>query len=93
MSSYRENLDSLTPDRRLELEQIEKLVFDVKEQQWNTAFEYLKRYQQEYGDCLVPNNCKVDGFGLGYWVGHQRKDAYGSLTQSKRQKLDSLGFV
>lgn len=47
-------------------------------------------YRDEYGDCGVPDNKIFRGFKLGSWVGTQRRQA--SLTQTKKNRLDSLGF-
>jgi hypothetical protein len=68
---------------------------DIK---WNEMFNRLDEYKAEHGNCLVPQNYKTDG-RLGRWVHYQRVEFWmlkqkksGKITQSRIDKLDSIGF-
>jgi predicted metal-dependent RNase len=68
---------------------------DIK---WNDMFNRLVQYKAEHGNCLVPQNYQADG-RLGRWVHYQRVEFWmlkqrgsGKITQSRVDKLDSIGF-
>jgi hypothetical protein len=69
-------------------------VWNISDYDWNNAFESLKTYKAEYGDCRVPRAYVTDnGFELGAWVADQRTDLhYGHLEKDKVQKLEAVGF-
>jgi len=68
-------------------------IWSVLDDQWEQAFSYLKKYKEEYRDCLVPASYKTsNGFALGTWVNNQ-KQAKNRLTALRVQRLDDLGFV
>lgn len=75
---------------------LEKLNFlwNVLEYQWERAFNELKAYKEEKGDCMVPKKYIVDGdMDLGAWVTKQRADLhFNFLSQEKLQRLNELGF-
>ena len=82
---------------QLTLEKINRLkglgfVWSAREHLWEEGFKYLSAYREEFGDCLVIGDKKINGYGLGIWVGTQRiqKD---KLTPEKRSRLSDLGFV
>jgi len=67
-------------------------VWDANKNYWERGVSHFKKYAQVEGSVLVPLRYKSnDGFGLGSWVGEQRKHR-SKLTQKQRYKLDSLGF-
>uniref|UniRef100_A0A7S2SL23 Helicase-associated domain-containing protein n=1 Tax=Eucampia antarctica TaxID=49252 RepID=A0A7S2SL23_9STRA len=61
--------------------------FDAR---WNEKFNELIQYQDQYGDCCVPQSFEPNP-SLGRWVRYQRFDAY--MTKERVDKLDSIGFV
>eukprot|EP00816_Leptocylindrus_hargravesii_P008272 CAMPEP_0196807986 /NCGR_PEP_ID=MMETSP1362-20130617/7955_1 /TAXON_ID=163516 /ORGANISM="Leptocylindrus danicus, Strain CCMP1856" /LENGTH=513 /DNA_ID=CAMNT_0042182115 /DNA_START=62 /DNA_END=1599 /DNA_ORIENTATION=+ len=61
---------------------------------WEERFEMLKKYKEEYGDCLVPARSSE----LGMWVANQRaqytqiqEGKKSNLTQDRIDLLDGLG--
>jgi superfamily II DNA or RNA helicase len=59
---------------------------------WNFWYGLLVAYKNEFGDCNVPQRYKtLDGFGLGGWVGTQRKGLH--ITSQRIKKLEEIGFV
>lgn len=89
----RDNL--LTSEQKLELDGI-GFIWKVKldpDDQWNIMFERLKDYKDRMGDCLVPQKYPEDK-ALGVWVASQRSsNKANTLTEERKEKLDSIGFV
>jgi hypothetical protein len=79
-------------------EQIEKLekigmVWNRKEEQWNTGYAHAKQYFQEHKTLSMPQNYRCpDGYPLGNWIGTQ-KVAFrkGKLQQKRQILLEKLG--
>jgi len=68
-------------------------IWDLVAYNWDSGFAALKKYNKEYGDCLVPAKYIADAFALGFWVGHRRKDyKKGRLTAEQVHTLEGLGF-
>ena len=78
VSNQRTRRDSVTPDQLKRSEDI-GFVWDVLEYQWEEGFSYLTRFKEKYGDCLVPNAYRLDGYKLGQWVIVQRRRKDSSL--------------
>ena len=69
------------------------LVVECTTASWEFWFTKLQLYKQERGDCLVPVKFKNnEGYRLGSWVNVQRTRR-SSLSSSRVQRLDALGFV
>jgi hypothetical protein len=62
------------------------------EMDWEEGFRHLKSYQERCGHCRVPLDHKEDGFQLGAWT-HSQRQTKKSMSNSRRQRLDQLGFV
>ena len=59
---------------------------------WMKAFERLKIYKSEKGNCLVPCEYAPDPL-FGGWVNrHRYLFRKGKLSKERKRKLDSLGF-
>jgi Helicase associated domain len=61
---------------------------------WESMFEKLKSYKQQYGDCLVPNRYEEDR-SLGSWVSTQRRyfklmNSSESIGNSKNPKVNEM---
>jgi hypothetical protein len=64
-----------------------------KKNNWALHFNQLRAFRKKFGHCLVPLNYKEDK-ALGIWVASQRKlEANNKLEETKKNKLDQLGFV
>ena len=59
-------------------------VWSVPEYEWQLALKYLRSYKNEFGDCLVPNFYKVDGYPLGSFV-HGLRPKRSSLPERKKR--------
>src|SRR5262249_43920125 len=53
---------------------------------WDEWYGRLKAFHQRKGHCRVPQGYKEDGYRLGLWVSHQRKDKQ-TLLPERRQRL------
>ena len=87
----RTNSNKLHQSRIAKLNEI-NFIWDPFEQQWEDGFQALKKYQQLYGHCDVPQSYAEDGIKLGTWVARQRTNI-DKLEANKIQKLDSIGFL
>lgn len=68
--------------------------WDIPDDNFQKALDYLKAYKNEFGDCRVPGSKTVDGFPLGNWVGRQRKRrTHNQLDSSQIDELNELGFI
>lgn len=84
------NRDDMSEERMKQLEDL-GFVWRVHKQSWDTMFDKLCKYKEIYGDVLVPSVCKSDP-KLGTWV-HVQRSRRSLLTEERRQRLESIGFV
>jgi len=89
VGNQRKNKDALTPERKRLLENLKGWSWDPITDQWNEGFQRLKAYFEETGDARPSNKKLIDGFGLGSWVGNQRKNK-DALTPERKRLLQSL---
>jgi len=82
--------DSLSVQGRNLLESsCEYLTLDLLDDQWTEGYEQLKQYVKKNGSTRVPRHFKAeDGFPLGNWVRHQRRNK-DSLSAERRNLLES----
>ena len=59
---------------------------------WDEWYGLLKRYNEREGHCRVHYQHIEGGWRLGLWVHNQRAGEV-SMTDERRQRLDTLGFV
>lgn len=59
---------------------------------WDFLYGLLIEYQKEFGNCLVHNGYRINGFRLGSWVSNQRH-LKNSLPRDRLEKLNALAFV
>jgi superfamily II DNA or RNA helicase len=89
-SSQRHKKATLTPDQIRKLESI-GFTWNPLVEQWNVAFEALKKFHKREGHCRVGLSTVVDDVKLGSWVSRQRQ-AKATLTKDQIKRLNSLGF-
>jgi hypothetical protein len=78
----------------IQLKRLNTLGFswDPIEEQWEEAFDTLRKFRKREGHCSVPRSHLEDGLNLGNWVNKQRHKK-AKLTPAKMKRLDSLGFI
>ena len=81
----------LTSEQKKKLNDI-GLVWEVKEDLFETGFSLLVEFKNREGHCMVPNRHKENGFNLGKWVGHRREQVL-TISADRKAKLDDIGFV
>jgi len=91
ISHQRQKADTLPIALKNRLDSLD-FTWDPRTEAWEEGFSKLKQFKETEGHCLVGQQYKTDGYGLGAWVSQQR--LYGSkLDPIRTQKLDQLGFV
>lgn len=65
---------------------------------WELMYSYAKQYYSDHGNLEVPKRYKTpEGYSLGLWIQTQRRvragEQYGTLSQERIDKLDSIGMV
>jgi hypothetical protein len=88
----------LTPQRIAQLDAAGFVWGSALDEQWNTMFNRLKQFKQQYGHCGVPRSFKGDddnGCHLGSWAALQRqkRNTMDTLSLERKEKLDSIGFL
>jgi hypothetical protein len=88
---------SITPKR---IEHLNRLSFawNAQDAAWNRHLEDLKRFKEEFGDCLVPlGNPEYPKLGL--WIKEQRRHytlmkqgKKSHMTEERARALDAIGF-
>jgi hypothetical protein len=88
---------SITP-KRIELLDELDFAWNAQEAAWERHINDLKKFRDDYGDCLVPlNHPKYPKLGL--WVKEQRRhytlmkqDKPSHMTEERARALDDVGF-
>ena len=91
IGTQRENKDAISAGRRQRLDEL-GFVWDPFAADWEEGVAALASFKQREGHCRVPQGYKEGEFGLGNWIGTQRKNK-DALSAGRRQRLDELGFV
>ena len=81
----------LSDEKRQRLDEL-GFIWDALETRWERGVRHLKSFVQREGHCRVPYEQLENGFGLGVWVSHQRRNI-GAMPAEWRQRLDELGFL
>jgi predicted helicase len=71
-NNQRNRKDSIRAENRQRLDAI-GFVWDPLEAAWQQGFFHLTTYKNREGHCRVPDDHIENGFGLGTWVGTQRR--------------------
>ena len=84
----------LTEWRRVALTTLTGWTWNVRDEQWETGFAYLRDYVENNGSCLVPWDFKSStGFRLGAWVGNQKSRKETLSTERKARLASLLGWT
>lgn len=88
----------ITEERRKKLDSI-GMVWNkpTADELWETRFEFVKKYFEEYGNLDIPGDCKVEGTWLAKWLNEQKHIYHGRregkiLTEEQIKKLESIGM-
>ena len=62
--------------------------------QWEKSFKLLQQYQEENGDCNVPQQYEENGVNLGRWLSKQRHNQKKKRMNAEKEKqLEDLGVI
>lgn len=82
--------DTLSLDRKSRLEALPDWKWDVLGDQWESSFQLLIAYCQQFGYATVPKDYLTgDGVRLGYWVSTQRRTRI-QMPHDRRVRLEQL---
>ncbi len=81
----------LDEDRQRRLEELPGWMWDVNEEQWESAFALLRRYAKAHGNLDVPGGHVFEGYKLADWVERQRSAyAKGKLNSDRVRRLEAV---
>ena len=81
----------LAEERRRALEALDGWVWNSPGAAWHKGLDYAERFVEREGHARVPLRHVEDEFGLGAWVGKQRRTyKRGKLPGDRRQALEAL---
>ena len=80
--------------RAQQVKRLDSLGFswDPLTDEWEAAFDALKKFNRENGHCRIPYGAVIDGFNLSSWTMRQRRRK-ARLLPDQVKRLDSLGFT
>lgn len=85
--------DRLDKEREKKLESI-GIIWDYRENRFETNFKLLSEYKNKHGDCNVTEEYTCEGVKLGIWVRTIRNEKRaGKLDKEREKKLTELGFI
>jgi superfamily II DNA or RNA helicase len=88
-SEYKKKI--LSKEKIALLEKIPGWTWDTNELAWQQGYDYLKKHINEYNKVPFNKHITTDGFGLGNWISHQRKNYFAnSLSQERIALLENL---
>ena len=85
-------------DKRISCDRIKQLeeigfTWDPLESNWEEAFDALKEYKNNHGNCNVPGGYVADNLKLGQWVYVQRRGYRKErLSDDRIKRLEDIGF-
>ena len=81
----------LSETRIFKLEEL-GFIWDVRDEQWNKAFNLLKKFKEREGHCLVPVKHFENKFNLGSWTSNMRTNK-SKISEGRLIKLNDIGFI
>jgi hypothetical protein len=92
VQTQRTRKDQLTPDRIRRLDCL-GFSWDPREDDWEEAFNLLRKIRDKQGHCRIAQKLNIDGVRLGSWVNRQRNLYAKNQVEAERfRRLSSLGF-
>jgi len=85
-------------DKQLSQNRIKSLetlgfIWNTRGDNWEKGYLNLIKYHKQHKNCWVPSRYAANGFNLGIWVGHQRRNyKKKQLSKERIKRLESLGF-
>lgn len=90
VSERRKKKDTLSTERRAQLEALPGWAWNKIEEGWERSFCYLGEFADREGHCRVTGNFRmIDGYRLGSWVWSQKR-AENRLTDEQKKRLEAL---
>lgn len=90
VATQRKRRADVAPERKARLEALRGWVWDAVTERWEKGFYYLQVFATENGVANPPTEYMTsDGFGLGSWVGHQRRKK-DQMTPERKMRLEAL---
>jgi len=89
LSVQRRTWDTLSEEHRQRLQELPGWTLDARGEWWEEGFGYLQAYAKEHGTAAPPQDCDVNGFKLGSWVGNQRA-RWSLIGEDRRRRLQEL---
>lgn len=91
VQTQRNNLYRISSEKKSKLDSIH-FIWNARDHKWDEGFASLLAFKNREGHCLIPKEHLESGFHLGQWASFQRVSRE-VLSEVRRIKLDSLGFV
>lgn len=66
-------------------------IWNTLDYKWDSKFELLRRYKNEFGTVEVAKNYEYEGQNLGQWTYIQRRDQK-NLSRTRKELLQKIGF-
>ena len=94
VGTQRRQKETISFTRKARLENLQGWAWDSGDAKWELGYIALKKYSEEYGNCLVPGKFNTqDGYKLGQWVGTQRRQKE-TISFARKARLENLqGWV
>lgn len=94
VSEQRKKRSTISPERKVLLEDLPGWTWDVFSDQWNEGLDYIHEFINQNGHSRVPQYYKTEnGYPLGQWVSERRKKK-DQLSFERRVQLETLpGWV